>query len=60
MVSFEQIEEYSESHTRALSDLHARLWKETYRKTDFPGMMVGPLEGALLRLLVRLMLAYRR
>lgn len=59
MVSFEQIEEYAEDHTRALSDLHARLWKETHQKTDFPGMMVGPLEGALLRLLVRLTAAKR-
>jgi caffeoyl-CoA O-methyltransferase len=59
MVSFAQIEEYSESHTRPLSDLHARLWKETHQKTDYPGMMVGPLEGALLRLLVRLTQAKR-
>jgi caffeoyl-CoA O-methyltransferase len=54
MVSFEQIEEYAERHTRALSDLQGRLWQETHQKTDYPGMMVGPLEGALLRLLVRL------
>jgi caffeoyl-CoA O-methyltransferase len=54
MVSSEQIEEYAERHTRALSDLHGRLWQETHQKTDYPGMMVGPLEGALLRLLVRL------
>ena len=46
MASFEQIEEYAERHTRALSDSHARLWKETHQKTDNPGMMVGPLEGA--------------
>jgi caffeoyl-CoA O-methyltransferase len=59
MVSFEQIEDYAEGHTRALSDLHARLWEETHQKTDFPGMMVGPLEGALLRLLVRLTAAKR-
>ncbi|HEU4341850.1 MAG TPA: class I SAM-dependent methyltransferase [Candidatus Binatia bacterium] len=59
MASFEQIEEYAERHTRALSDLHARLWKETHQKTDYPGMMVGPLEGALLRLLVRLTAAKR-
>jgi caffeoyl-CoA O-methyltransferase len=59
MVSFEQIEEYAERHTRALSDLHPRLWNETHKKTDNPGMMVGPLEGALLRLLVRLTAAKR-
>ena len=59
MASFEQIEEYAERHTRALSDSHARLWKETHQKTDHPGMMVGPLEGSLLRLLVRLTAAKR-
>ena len=59
MVSLEQIEEYAERHTRALSDLHSRLWQETHQKTDYPGMMVGPLEGALLRLLVRLTAAKR-
>lgn len=55
----DEIEDYAERHTRALSDLHARLWKETYEKTRSPGMMVGPLEGALLRLLVRLTVAKR-
>lgn len=59
MVSFEQIEEYAERHTRPPSDHHARLWKETHEKTAYPGMMVGPLEGALLRLLVRLANAKR-
>src|SRR5262245_30667511 len=59
MISSEQIEEYVERHTRALSDLHSRLWKETHQKTDYPGMMVGPIEGALLRLLVRLTAATR-
>ena len=59
MASFEQIEEYAERHTRALSGLHARLWKETHQKTKNPGMMVGPLEGALLKLLVRLTAAKR-
>jgi caffeoyl-CoA O-methyltransferase len=54
MASFEQIEEYAERHSRALSDLHARLWKETHQKTANPGMMIGPLEGALLKLLIRL------
>src|SRR4029077_16866702 len=59
MASFEQIEEYAEHHTRALSDSHARLWKETHEKTEHPGMMVGLLEGSLLRLLVRLTAAER-
>ena len=55
----EKIEEYSERHTRELSDLHQRLWQETHEKTSSPGMMVGPIEGALLRLLVRLTAAKR-
>ncbi len=55
----EKIEEYSERHTRELSDLHERLWQETHEKTSSPGMMVGPIEGALLRLLVRLTAAKR-
>ena len=55
----EKIEEYSERHTRELSNLHQRLWQETHEKTSSPGMMVGPIEGALLRLLVRLTAAKR-
>jgi len=55
----EKIEEYSERHTREFSDLHERLWQETHEKTSSPGMMVGPIEGALLRLLVRLTAAKR-
>jgi caffeoyl-CoA O-methyltransferase len=55
----EEIENYAERHTRGLSDLHARVWKETYEKTKSPKMMVGPLEGALLRLLVRITAAKR-
>jgi len=44
---------------RELSNLHQRLWQETHEKTSSPGMMVGPIEGALLRLLVRLTAAKR-
>src|SRR3954452_17115855 len=55
----EEIEAYAERHTRGLSDLHAVVWKETHEKTKSPRMMVGPLEGALLRLLVRITAAKR-
>jgi caffeoyl-CoA O-methyltransferase len=55
----EEIEQYAERHTRALSDVHPRLWNETHKRTTAPGMMVGPVEGALLRLLVRLTAAKR-
>ncbi len=50
----EEIEAYAERHTRGMSDLHTLVWKETFEKTKSPRMMVGPLEGALLRLLVRI------
>jgi len=53
------IERYTERHTTPLSDLHSRLWKETYKKTTRPAMMVGPLEGAFLRLIVRITRARR-
>jgi len=55
----EELEEYAERHTRAMSELHGLVWKETYEKTKSPRMMVGPLEGALLRLLVRITAARR-
>src|SRR5207237_10717146 len=55
----EKIEEYSERPTRELSNLHQRLWQETHEKTSSPGLMVGPIEEALLRLLVRLTAAKR-
>jgi predicted O-methyltransferase YrrM len=55
----DEIEQYSERHSTPLSDLNARVWKETYEKTRSPRMLTGPLEGAFLRLLVRLMQAKR-
>jgi len=54
-----RLEQYAERHTTPLSELHSLLWKETYKKTTRPAMMVGPLEGALLRLLVRITRARR-
>jgi len=53
------IEEYATRHTTPLSELHGRLWRETHNKTTRPQMMVGPLEGALLRFLARLTQAHR-
>ena len=50
----EGVEEYCERHTTPLSELHSKLWKETHEKTTTPQMMVGPLEGAFLKMLVRL------
>lgn len=53
------IEEYATRHSTPLSELHHRLWRETHDKTTRPQMMVGPLEGSLLRLLARLVRAQR-
>ncbi len=53
------LEEYAARHTTPLSEIHGRLWRETYDKTDRPQMMVGPLEGALLKFLARLTQARR-
>jgi caffeoyl-CoA O-methyltransferase len=52
-------EEYAERYTTPLSDLHDRLAAETREKTPRPEMMVGSLEGALLRILARLVQARR-
>ncbi len=53
------IEEYAERHTKPMSNLHEKLWVETFSKTRNPGMMVGPLEGAFLKMLA-LMTGARR
>jgi len=53
------IEEYAEQHTAAESPVFQGLAKETYAKTKVPQMQVGRLEGAFLRLLVRLTRAER-
>jgi caffeoyl-CoA O-methyltransferase len=43
------IEAYAESHSLPESDVCRRLREETYRKMDCPQMVVGPLEGAFLK-----------
>ena len=53
------IEEYAERHSKPLSALHDKLWMETYSKTRNPAMMVGALEGALLKMLVTITSARR-
>ena len=50
----EAIEEYASAHTEPVSPLFEQLRKETYAKMELPQMQVGPIEGAFLRLLVRL------
>lgn len=49
----ESIESYVLAHSSAEPDLLNALFKETHEKTDAPQMLVGPLEGLLLKLWVR-------
>jgi caffeoyl-CoA O-methyltransferase len=46
-----EVEAYAESHSLAESDICRRLREETYRTMDVPQMVVGPLEGAFLRVM---------
>ena len=50
----EGVEEYCERHTTALPELHERLLKETEEKTTTANFLVGEIEGAFLKMLVRL------
>ena len=45
------IEAYAEAHSFPESDICRRLREETYRKMDCPQMVVGPLEGAFLKVM---------
>jgi predicted O-methyltransferase YrrM len=53
------IEAYAEAHSWAESDLCKALREETVRTMEFSQMVVGPLEGALLKMMVRLVGAVR-
>jgi caffeoyl-CoA O-methyltransferase len=53
------IENYAERHSKPMSVVHEKLWLETYRKTNSPEKMVGPLEAQFLKMLV-LMTGARR
>lgn len=55
----EGIEDYCELHTTALTALHARLIEETEEKTTTANFLVGELEGAFLKMLVRMTQAKR-
>ncbi len=54
-----ELEAYAEAHSAAESDVCKALREETYRTRDFPQMVVGPLEGAFLKLMVQLVQARR-
>ena len=47
-----EVERYAEAHSTPPDELFARLAAETHERYADPEMMVGPLEGALLRFLV--------
>lgn len=54
-----EIEGYCVGHTTPENDLFRELARETREKTEHPQMQVGPLEGAFLRMLVRISRARR-
>ena len=49
-----QIEAYATDHSWVESDVCRALREETYRTMEWPQMVVGPLEGAFLKMMVRL------
>ncbi len=48
------LEAYCAASTTAVRPLHERLREETYRDVEKPHMQVGPIEGRLLMLLVKM------
>jgi len=46
-----EVEAYAEAHSLAETEICRRLREETYRTMDFPQMVVGPLEGAFLKVM---------
>ena len=48
-----EIEAYAEDHSTAESDVCRRLREATYQSMDLPQMVVGPLEGAFLKMMAR-------
>lgn len=54
-----EIEAYAEEHSTAESEVCRALREETYRTMEVPYMVVGPLEGAFLKLMTQLVMARR-
>ena len=54
-----EIDAYAEAHSWAESDVCRRLREETYRTMESPQMIVGPLEGAFLKMMARVVGARR-
>jgi caffeoyl-CoA O-methyltransferase len=54
-----EIESYAENHSEPESEICRALREETERTMELPQMLVGPLEGAFLKMMVRLVGAKR-
>ncbi len=54
-----EIEAYAEAHSVAESSVCRALREETYRTMESPQMVVGPLEGAFLKMMVQVVNASR-
>jgi len=54
-----EIEAYAEGHSAAESDVCRQLREETQRTMALPQMVVGPLEGAFLKMMARMVGATR-
>jgi caffeoyl-CoA O-methyltransferase len=54
-----EIEAYAEAHSIAESSVCRALREETYRTMESPQMVVGPLEGAFLKMMAQLVNASR-
>ncbi|MCS6295362.1 MAG: class I SAM-dependent methyltransferase [Nitrospira sp.] len=54
-----EIEAYAEAHSMAESVICRALREETYRRMESPQMIVGPLEGAFLKMMTQLVGARR-
>lgn len=52
-----EIESYAVEHSMEESELCRELRAETHRHMESPQMLVGPLEGALLKMLTQLVRA---
>jgi caffeoyl-CoA O-methyltransferase len=54
-----EVEAYAEAYSLSESDICRRLREETYRTMDCPQMVVGPLEGAFLKVMAMAVRAKR-
>jgi caffeoyl-CoA O-methyltransferase len=54
-----EIEAYAEAHSMAESEVCRALRAETHKQMDCPQMLVGPLEGAFLKMMTHLVQAKR-